>query len=79
VPGDSSPAGAGRPSRARDRLQTENIESLNAALAGQPEIRPDVVARGQALAADPSYPGASVLSKVAAMILNAPDPSEDQA
>jgi len=51
---------------------------LRAALASQPEIRPDVVARGQALAADPNYPSMDVIQHVAGMILNAPDPSEDQ-
>jgi hypothetical protein len=51
---------------------------LSAALANQPEIRPDVVARGQALANDPTYPSASILSKVAAAIVASPDLSEDQ-
>jgi hypothetical protein len=70
---------AGRQLHPRDRLQTDNAANLSAALASQPEVRPDVVARGRALAADPSYPSPAVLTKVAAMIINAPDPSEDQA
>jgi hypothetical protein len=37
---------------------------------GEAEIRPDVVARGRKLAADPDYPSASVIQRVAAMIVN---------
>jgi hypothetical protein len=50
---------------------------LREALARQPEIRPEVVARGLALAADSSYPPPEVLLKVASLILRSPDPSED--
>ena len=64
--------------RVRDRLSTENSQQLSAALQNQPEVRPDEVARGQALAADPNYPSASILSQVAGMIANSPDLSESQ-
>jgi len=64
--------------RARDRLSTEKAEQLNQALSSQPEVRPDVVARGQALAADPSYPSPAIITQVAGMIANSPDLSEDQ-
>jgi len=46
-------------------------------LAAQPEIRPEVVARGKVLAADPSYPSTSILRAVGGTILNSPDLSED--
>jgi hypothetical protein len=62
----------------QDTVSTDNLNGLRNALAAQPEIRPEVVARGQALAADPGYPSAAVLQRVAGIILNAPDPSEDQ-
>jgi hypothetical protein len=78
VPGDTPAPGSGRQVQITDRLQTDKAEQLSAALASQPEIRPDVVARGQLLAADPSYPSAAVISRVAAMIVNSPDLSEDQ-
>ena len=61
-----------------DRLSTENAAHLRSALASQPAVRPDVVARARALAADPSYPPLSVLRSVGAMILASPDLSEDQ-
>ena len=78
MPDDSSSAGPVRAQRIRDRLQTDKAEQLNAALGSQPDVRPEAVARGQALAADPNYPSAAIISKVAAMIVNSPDPSEDQ-
>ena len=62
----------------RDRLSTAAAEQLQTALASQPEIRPEVVARGRALAADPDYPSAAVIRRVATLIVNSPDLSEDQ-
>lgn len=62
----------------RDSFSTDQAGSLAEALYSQPEIRPEEVARGQALAADPGYPSADVIRSVAAQILNAPDLSEDE-
>jgi len=78
LPGDLSDSTSKRVVQARDTLYTNQAQQLSAALAGQPEVRPEVVARGSALAADPNYPSAAIISKVAGMILNSPDPSEDQ-
>jgi hypothetical protein len=47
-------------------------------LAAQPEIRPEVVARARALAADPGYPSNAILERVSQLILATPDLSEDQ-
>jgi hypothetical protein len=71
----SGPAAA-RPVTLRDQLSTEHAAFLNAQLQQQPEIRPDVVARARLLAADPAYPPAAVIQKIAAQILAAPDLSE---
>jgi hypothetical protein len=60
-----------------DRFSAENSTALRAALAAQPEIRPEVVARGLVLAADPAYPSPAVLRQVGEAILRAPDFSED--
>jgi hypothetical protein len=60
-----------------DQLSLEKIELLREALAKVPEIRPEVVERGRALAADPSWPPQEVLRKVSELILSAPDLSED--
>lgn len=57
-----------------DRFSPENSKALKAALSEQPAIRPEVVARGRELAADPSYPSATILRKVSEVILSSPDP-----
>jgi hypothetical protein len=66
------------PSDPTDSVSTANADDLRSALASQPEIRPDMVARGRALAADPSYPSAELLKRVAGVILNSPDLSDDE-
>jgi hypothetical protein len=62
----------------QDSVSTTNATILADALNSQPEVRPDVVARGRLLAADPNYPPAAVIKQVAGMIVNSPDLSEDQ-
>jgi hypothetical protein len=62
-----------------DRLSTTGIDQLHAALKSFPEIRPEVVARGRALAADPSYPSAHIIQHIAAQIVNSSDLSIDPA
>jgi hypothetical protein len=73
-----SPGSSPSPSEEQDSLSTENTQRLRAALSGQPEVRPAVVARGLELASDPDYPPASVLRSVADQILASPDLTEDQ-
>jgi hypothetical protein len=66
-----------RPPRLQsDAIATESAAFLRAELARQPEVRPEVVARARALAADPDYPPAAVIRHVAGQILGAPDLSE---
>jgi hypothetical protein len=60
-----------------DQISTESAAFLRAELVRQPEIRPEVVERGRALAADPSYPSSSILQSIAGKILASPDLSED--
>ncbi len=60
-----------------DRLATSGASVLSAALHDQPEIRPEVVARGRALAADPNYPPADVLLNISRRIVASPDPADD--
>lgn len=59
-----------------DRFSPENSTALKEALLSQPEIRPDVVARARAFAADPSYPSPVILRQVGAAILRSPDLAE---
>lgn len=70
---------AARPQEARsDQISTENAAFLRSALERQPAVRPEVVARARALAADPSYPPPEALRKVAEQILASPDLTEDE-
>ncbi len=75
----STPPAPERPQTPRsDQISTESAAFLRSELARQPEIRPEVVERARALAADPNYPPVEVLRNVAEQILNSPDLSEDQ-
>jgi hypothetical protein len=60
-----------------DQFSAENSAALRVALNRTPEIRPEVVERGRALAADPSYPSAEILRQVGQAIIKSPDFSED--
>jgi len=60
-----------------DQFTAQHSAALQSALAAQPEIRPEVVARGQALAADPNYPSTEVMRGIAAQVLRTPDLTED--
>jgi hypothetical protein len=76
VPASGQPVA--RPARQQpDQISTESAAFLKTALARQPEIRPEAVARARELAADPGYPSAAIMKKVAGQILAAPDLSED--
>ncbi len=61
-----------------DQLSTDSAAFLRSELERQPEVRPEVVERARALAADSNYPSRDVLSKVGEMILRSPDLSEDE-
>lgn len=70
---------AARPFAPRpDSISTESAAFLRKALDRHPEIRPEVVERARALAADPNYPPVAVMKHVASQILGAPDLSEDE-
>jgi hypothetical protein len=64
--------------KAGDSLSTANAELLKTKLSSEPGVRPDVVARGRALAADPNYPSMQIIGDVARKIVQSPDPSEEQ-
>lgn len=59
---------------AADRFSPENTVVLRSALQQQPAVRPEVVARARALAADPAYPSSEILRRVGEAVLNSPDP-----
>jgi len=67
-----------RPTPARlDQLSTDSASFLRSELNRQPEIRPEVVERARALAADPNYPSTETLRTVSKLLLSSPDLSED--
>lgn len=61
-----------------DQVSTESAAKLSTELGRQPEIRPEVVERAKALAADPNYPSPEVIRRVGEMILGSPDLTEDE-
>jgi hypothetical protein len=67
-----------KPSPRTDLLSTENAAFLRSELSRQPEIRPEVIERARALAEDKNYPSRESLKKIAELLVNSPDFSEDQ-
>jgi hypothetical protein len=61
-----------------DQVSTESATLLQNALQRQPEIRPEIVARARALAADPGYPPTAIVRMIAQQILASPDLSDDE-
>lgn len=61
---------------AADRLSTDRAAALRTALAASPATRPEVVARGEALAVDPNYPPLEIIERVASLLAASHDPSE---
>ncbi len=67
-----------RPAREpRDQIHIDKAAVLRASLQQVPEIRPEVVERARALAADPAYPSDDIIRHIGATIVNSPDLSED--
>ena len=61
-----------------DQIHIDKAAALRASLQQVPEVRPEVVERARALAADPAYPSADIIGKISAAIVNSPDLSEDR-
>ena len=59
-----------------DRLSAASKESLQAALQQQPEIRPEVVALGQKLAVDSTYPPLEIIRQLSKMLIAMNDLSD---
>jgi len=64
---------------ASDQIHIDKASILRAGLQQVPEIRPEVVERARALAADPAYPADSIINKISAAIVYSPDLSEERA
>ena len=55
---------------AAETPQVARQEKLRAALAKEPEVRAEEIARGQELAADPGWPSDELLAKLAEVFVN---------
>ena len=65
------------PSKPIDQIHIDKASALRSSLQEVPEIRPEVVERARALAADPTYPSNAIISHISKAIVNSPDLSED--
>lgn len=61
-----------------DSVTLHRATFLRAELVRQPEIRPEVLARGLTLRDDPDYPPREVMASVAAAIIATPDLTNDE-
>ncbi len=59
-----------------ERLSASSQETLQTALSQQPEVRPEVVARGRALAVDASYPPLQIIRQLSELLTNSADLAE---
>jgi hypothetical protein len=73
-----SAAPAAAPEASTDALTTGSLDQLRSALAASPEIRPEVVAHGAKLAADPNYPPLQIIENVARQIVASEDLSHGE-
>jgi hypothetical protein len=74
APAANPPAAESVPS---EQLSSTNTDALRAALNNTPEIRPEVVARGQQLSKWESYPPLEIINRLAEMIISSDDPSDN--
>ena len=59
-----------------DHLSSSQSKILREALSSTPEVRPDVVERGHKLAVDPNYPPRELILRLAKLMSETVDPSE---
>jgi len=77
--GGKTPATSGSVQRSleTDSLSAANRETLQTALQQQPEVRPDVVERGQKLAVAGNYPPLEIIRQLSKLLLSSTDLSEE--
>jgi hypothetical protein len=52
-----------------DPVDVRRVATLLVMLENKPQVRPEVLARGRALAADPTYPQPDIINKLAGMVI----------
>lgn len=58
-----------------DRLSQTQSQALQDGLNNTPEVRPEVVERGNRLAIDPNYPPLHIIEQLAKLMVESRDPS----
>lgn len=74
------PNGNAKRAKAGSRRGTHSsakVKHLRTDFSSKLDVRAEMVARGKKLAADPDYPSEEVMRKVAALIVNSPQLSDD--
>ena len=61
-----------------ERLSSSSSQALREALNNSPEIRPEVVARGKALAVDANYPPREIIEGLAKLMMETRDAAESE-
>ena len=64
------------PAEKSEALASTQTKVLREALANSPEIRPEVVKKGHSLAVDPNYPPRELILRLARLMSETADPSE---
>jgi hypothetical protein len=59
-----------------ERLSASSQETLQAVLREQPEVRPEVVARGQQLLVDANYPPREIIRQLSELLIGTADLAE---
>jgi hypothetical protein len=71
-----APVSVSQRSADTERLSAANQEILQAALADQPEVRPEIVEQGQRLAVDGNYPPKEIIRRLTEMLVTSVDYAE---
>ena len=69
---------SGSQQNSADSLNASSLETLQGVLQSQPEVRPEVVSKGQQLAADSKYPPLEIIQKLSEMLVNSRDLSNHE-
>jgi hypothetical protein len=77
VPPVANPPAASRPAIAsvqpeETALSRDGSAAVSSALASEPSVRPEAMARARALLADPAYPSMDTLRQIAGALLSGP-------
>jgi uncharacterized membrane protein len=76
-PSQKTPPASAQAAGTGDQLSSASTDGLRQALAQTSEIRPEVVAKGKALAVDPNYPPRQIIESLAKLMVDSRDLSNN--